>query len=67
MRNKYTRAMAIAFFIIAISFFNFTSLDGNENVSSIQIVTLLVCGMGIGVFLVNLFVWLRERRNQDPS
>lgn len=59
--------MAISIFIIAISFFNFTSLDGIENVKAIHVITLLVCGMGIGVFLTSLFGWLRERKGQEPS
>ena len=63
MRNKYTRAMAISVFITAISFFNFTSLSGTDCIKNVHVVTLLVCGMGIGIFLQNLFSFLRERRN----
>ncbi|HEY9342859.1 MAG TPA: hypothetical protein VIQ23_14840 [Hanamia sp.] len=63
MRSKYTRAMAISFFVIAISFFNFTSLAGSECIRAIHVVTLLVCGVGIGVFLMNLFGFIREKRS----
>jgi hypothetical protein len=62
MRNKnpYFRAMAISFFVMAISFFNFTRLSDSECIRAIHVVTLLVCGMAIGVFLTNLFGLLRN-------
>lgn len=62
-RNPHLRAMAISFFVLAISFFNFTRLTGSECIRAIHIVTLLVCGMAIGVFLMNLFGLLREKRD----
>ena len=66
MRRRHTRAMAISFFVMAISFFNFTSLSGTECIRAIHVVTLLVCGMGIGVFLTNLFGLLLNKKNQQP-
>jgi hypothetical protein len=63
MRSKYTRAMAISFFVIAISFFNFINLKGSECIRAIHVVTLLVCGVGIGVFLMNLFGLIRGKRS----
>jgi hypothetical protein len=56
------RGMAIAFFIIAISFWNFTTLTGSECIRSIHVVTLLTCGAGIGVFLASLFMLLRGKQ-----
>jgi hypothetical protein len=61
MRRKHTRAMALSFFVIAISFFNFTHLSGSECIRAIHVVTLLVCGMAIGVFLSNLFALLIKK------
>jgi len=58
MRRKHTRAMVLSFFVIAISFFNFTHLSNTECIRAIHVVTLLVCGMGIGVFISNLFALL---------
>jgi hypothetical protein len=53
--------MAISFFVVALSFFNFARLTGTECIRAIHVVTLLVCGMGIGIFLTNLFAILRNR------
>jgi hypothetical protein len=62
MRNKNNlRAMAISFFVLAISFFNFTRLTNSDCVRAIHVVTLLVCGMAIGVFLTNLFGYFRNK------
>ena len=55
------KGMAIAFFVIAISFWNFTTLKGSESIRTIHVITLLTCGAGIGVFLVSLFMWIRSR------
>jgi hypothetical protein len=55
------RGMAIAFFVIAISFWNFSRLTGSECIRTIHIVTLLTAGAAIGVFLVNLFMLIRNR------
>lgn len=63
MRKNSARAMAISFFVIIISFFNFEKLSGSECIRAIHVVTLLVCGMGIGVFLQNLFGFLRNKRS----
>lgn len=62
MRRTHSRTMAISLFLIAISIFNFMNLKGNENVDAIHIISLLVCGMGIGIFLVSLFGMLRSKK-----
>jgi hypothetical protein len=63
MRRKYTRAIIISFFVIAISFFNFSRLSNSECIRAIHVVTLLVCGMAIGIFLNNLFALLFKKNN----
>ena len=65
MRRKHTRAMALSFFVIAISFFNFTNLKGSECIRAIHVVTLLVCGMAIGVFITNLLGLLLNKKDQQ--
>ncbi len=55
------RGMAMAFFIIAISFWNFSRLTGSECIRTIHIITLLTAGAGIGMFITNFFLWLRSR------
>ncbi len=65
MRKKHMRAIAISFFVMAISFFNFTNLQGSECIRAIHVVTLLVCGMGLGVFITNLFALIVKRSDQQ--
>ncbi|MEO8412546.1 MAG: hypothetical protein ABI472_02760 [Ginsengibacter sp.] len=60
-KNPHLRAMAISFFIVTISTFNFLRLTGSECIRAIHVVTLLVCGMAIGILLTNLFAMLRRR------
>ena len=63
MRKQHLRAMGISFFVIAISFLNFTRLTGSECIRVIHVVTLLVCGMAIAIFMTNLFKLIREKRD----
>jgi hypothetical protein len=63
MRKMYLRGMAIASFVIIISIFNFTRLTDSACIRAIHVVTLLVCGMGIGIFLTNLFGLLRNSKS----
>ncbi len=55
------RAIAIAFFVAALSFWNFSRLTGSECIRAIHIVTLLTCGAAIGVILSNLILFLRNK------
>jgi len=61
MRKQYIRGIAISVFVMAITFFNFTNLKGCDCIRAIHIVNLLACGIGIGVFLTNLFALLKNR------
>lgn len=61
MQRNYRRGIAISILVIVISVLNFTSLDDSECIRSIHIVTLLVCGMGLGVLIVNLFGLLGKK------
>lgn len=63
MKRVYIRGMAISAFVIIISFFNFERLTGSDCIRAIHVVTLLVCGMAIGIFLMNLFRWFRAAKN----
>lgn len=63
MRSRSNlRAMAISFFVLAISFFNFTQLANSDCIRAIHIVTLLVCGMAIGAFIANLFAFFIKKK-----
>ena len=61
------RAMAFAFFIAAISFFNFSRISGGECIRVVHVITLLTCGAAIGVFLSNLFIVLRQKKNNEEQ
>ena len=60
-KNPQSAGNGYFFFVVALSFFNFARLTGTECIRAIHVVTLLVCGMGIGIFLTNLFAILRNR------
>lgn len=55
--------MLVSVFVIIISFFNFNNLSDSACIRAIHVVTLLVCGMGMGILLVSLLGYIRERRN----
>jgi hypothetical protein len=63
MRKQNARTLAISVFVMAITFFNFTRLTGCDCIRAIHIVNLLVCGMGIGIFITNLFALLKKPGN----
>ncbi|MEO6289706.1 MAG: hypothetical protein ABIO76_07295 [Ginsengibacter sp.] len=60
-RKRNVKALAISIFVLGISFFNFTRLSDSDCIRAIHIITLLVCGMAIGVFLANLFALIRKK------
>lgn len=67
IKDRYLRGMFISVMVIAISAFNFMSLEGKENFRSIHILTLLICGMGIGVLLTNFLSWIKSRKKPKTS
>lgn len=54
--------MAICLFVIALSFWNFSISTNSDTVSNIQMLTLLIAGAAIGVF-ITLFVALIKKRS----
>lgn len=60
--NRYSRGMVISLVVIALSGFNFINIDGHQDVKAILIVTLIVCGVGVGIFLINFIAWIRSRK-----
>jgi hypothetical protein len=61
MRRQHMRVIAISLFVIAITLFNFSKLSGSDCIRAIHIVNLLVCGMGIGLFLTNAIALLKNK------
>lgn len=58
--SSQLKAMVISFIIIVASFLNFIRVAGSAYISGSQVVTLLVCGIAIGIFITNLFSLLRN-------
>lgn len=64
IQNRYIKGMVIALLVIGLSFFNFMNTTGHQNVSAVQIITLLVGGMGIGILLINFVGWIRGKKTR---
>ena len=62
MQRNHRRGISISVLVIAISILNFSNLEHSDCIRPIHIVTLLVCGMGIGVLIMNLFGLLGKRK-----
>jgi hypothetical protein len=60
-KSQLRRGMVISAIVVMFTALSFTRLTGLENIRAIHIVTLLVCGMGIGVFLVNFVMFLKAK------
>lgn len=65
MRNPKTRPIIISLVIIILSFYNFYREDGSQNIRAVQIVSLLVCGMAIGIFLKSTVEFFRDKKKQQ--
>lgn len=61
MRKQHIRAIAISVFVMSITLLNFTKETGCDCIKAIQIVNLLACGMGIGIFFTNLIALIKAR------
>jgi hypothetical protein len=63
MRKRFLRTLLLSVFIAIVAAYNYSHLNGTEDIRAIHIVTLLVCGAGIGMFLVSitgLFFWKKD-------
>lgn len=58
-KSRVKRAFAMSIFIFIISFGNYNRLTGTENIRPIHIASLLVIGMGIGIFIFTGVLMLR--------
>jgi hypothetical protein len=61
-QNK--RGILISLIIMIISFQHFTSLPGMENVRAIQVVTLITTGIGLGIFVLNLALLIKNNKDK---
>ena len=58
------KTMLLACLIFALSFWNFSRIQGCDCVRAIHIVTLLAAGIGIGVFITALKAWFINRQQE---
>ena len=64
MRKVSSRSLTIGLFVAIISFGNYTRLTGTECIRAIHMVTLITCGMGLGVALVSAIILIRGKQNR---
>ncbi len=63
MEQKFIKRMMVVILVFTlISFGNITRLKGMDNVTAIQVVSLLTCGVGIGAFLVCLVMFIKSKK-----
>ena len=58
------RTMALALFITALSFWNFSRIQGCDCIKTIHIVTLLTAGIGIGILITGIKAWFVKRQQE---
>ncbi|HUR10150.1 MAG TPA: hypothetical protein VM012_02205 [Flavitalea sp.] len=59
-RDTY-RAFVIPVFVIILACLNYTRLTGTENIRAIHSVTLITLGMGLGILLMNVITYFRNK------
>jgi len=59
-QKQVRRRLGIGAIVIIASVGNWFRLTGTENIRAIHIVTLIACGMGIGIFLTGFVGLFRK-------
>ena len=67
MNKKPIAGLAFGLFAAAITFGNFTRLSGGECIRAIHMVSLITCGVGLGVALMSAMMLIRKRNDVDPK
>jgi hypothetical protein len=62
--NRVKRGLRISAIVVILSAGTLSRLSGIEDVRLIEFVTILVCGVGIGVFVTNLRLYFKLRKTQ---
>ena len=66
-KSRLNRAFVASLFVIILSFGNYTRLTVTENIKPIHIVSLLVIGIGIGIFIFTGIIMLRRDDNVNKQ
>jgi len=61
--TRIKRSLLLSAFIVILTAGNFVRITENSNLRAVEVLTILVCGVAIGVFIVNLGLYLRHRKN----
>lgn len=67
MRKNRYRPIIISLVIIILSFYNFYRAGGTETIKTVQIISLLVCGMAIGIFIKSLVEYFSNKKSAPPD
>ena len=62
--QRLKRNIAIGVVVFCITLGNYFHLTGTESIRPITIVTLMTCGIAIGVILVNVGFYLKSRKEE---
>ncbi len=65
MKRGPIRGLTIGLFVALMSFGNYTRLTGGDCIRAIHIVTLVVCGMGLGVALLSFLLLIQGKKITD--
>jgi hypothetical protein len=68
MRGRFLRVLLAGIILSGISAFEYSHLNNNDTVDTIHMINLLVCGAGIGMFVVSvagLFIWKNKSEKKD--
>ena len=61
-KSQLRRRLAASLFVIALSIGTYSRIPGTENVRLIIILVLITIGAAIGIFLTNLFAYIRAEK-----
>ncbi|MEO5984238.1 MAG: hypothetical protein ABIP80_01965 [Ferruginibacter sp.] len=67
MQKDIRRGIIIPAFLIMLMVLNFTRIKHSENVRAIHVVTLLGMGFALGVLLMNLLSYLKNKKIQEQE
>ena len=63
--KRIKRSIFISAFVVITAIGNYLRLPGRDHVRTIQELTLITIGVGLGVLLMNIVLFFRFRRNND--
>lgn len=62
--KQIKRTILVSLIIMTISFQQFTRLAGIDNIRAIQAATLITTGMGLGIFVFNIALLIKNNKDK---